>query len=114
MGNAYRLHFLATVIAGWINRYQQAIIESDDGQMSADTVYDSGTYCEAILSRGAVPTIPPRRKAKLSHAKHLPPFRADRDAVAHRIKGEGRYQCEPQAERRGRVWLQRPLWTLSY
>ena len=81
MDNAYPLHFLVTVIAGWINRYQQAVIESDDGQMSADGLYDSGTCYEAILSRGAVPTIPPRRNAKLSHAKDLPPVRAERLAT---------------------------------
>ena len=27
MGNAILLHFLATVLAGWVNRHQQAIID---------------------------------------------------------------------------------------
>ena len=40
---------------------------------------------------GAVPTIPPRRTARLSTAKDPPPFRAERDAVIQRIKDEGRY-----------------------
>jgi hypothetical protein len=60
-------------------------------QVSGDRGYDSGLCYAAILARGAVPTIPPRRNARLSTAKDPPPFRAERDAVVRRIKDGGRY-----------------------
>ena len=60
-------------------------------QVSGDRGYDSRTCYQAILDRGAVPTIPPRRNAKVSRAKDPPPFRAERDAVLRRIREEGRY-----------------------
>ena len=63
----------------------------DVNQVSGDRGYDSGTCYQAILVRGAVPTIPPRRNAKVSRAKDPPPFRAERDAVLRRIREEGRY-----------------------
>ena len=63
----------------------------DIGQVSADKAYDSATCYEAILARGAVPTIPPRRKARLSHCPGPPPARAARDEVLRCIKAEGRY-----------------------
>ncbi len=63
----------------------------DVNQVSGDRGYDSGTCYQAILARGAVPTIPPRRNAKVSRAKDPPPFRAERDAVLRRIRDEGRY-----------------------
>ena len=66
-------------------------VEGEVGQVSADKAYDSGTCYEAILARGAVPTIPPRRNARFSSAKDPPAFRAERDAVVRRIKDEGRY-----------------------
>ncbi len=66
-------------------------VEGDVGQVSGDRAYDSGTCYEAILARGAVPTIPPRRNARFSRAKDPPPFRAERDVVLRRIKNEGRY-----------------------
>ena len=66
-------------------------VEGDVGQVSGDRAYDSGTCYAAILARGAVPTIPPRRNARLSRAKDPPAFRAERDAVLRRIKDEGRY-----------------------
>jgi hypothetical protein len=66
-------------------------VEGDVGQVSADTAYDSGTCCEAILARGAVATIPPRRNARLSRAEDPPAFRAERDAVLRRIRNDGRY-----------------------
>jgi hypothetical protein len=66
-------------------------VEGDVGQVSGDRGYDSGTCYEAILARGAVPTIPPRRNARLSRAKDPPPFRAERDAVLRRIQDGGRY-----------------------
>jgi hypothetical protein len=61
------------------------------GQVCGDRAYDSGRCYEAILSRGAVPTIPPRRNAQLSTAKDPPASRLERDAVVRRIKHEGRY-----------------------
>jgi len=45
----------------------------------------------AIVARGAMSTIPPRRNARLSTAKNPPPFRASRDAVIQRMQDEGRY-----------------------
>jgi hypothetical protein len=66
-------------------------VHGDIHQVSGDRAYDSGRCYEAILARGAVPTIPPRRKARLSGTKDPPPFRAARDAVLRRIQDEGRY-----------------------
>ena len=66
-------------------------VEGDVGQVSGDRAYDSGTCYAAILARGAVPTIPPRRNARLSRAKDPPPFRLERDAVVRRIRRDGRY-----------------------
>ena len=66
-------------------------VEGEVGQVSADKVYDSGSCYEAILARGAVLTIPPRRNARFSSAKDPPASRAERDAVVRRIKDEGRY-----------------------
>jgi len=51
----------------------------------------SGACYEAILARGAVPTIPPRRNARPNRVKDPPPHRVKRDAVLRRIKEEGRY-----------------------
>jgi hypothetical protein len=66
-------------------------VEGDVSQVSGDRAYDSGTCYEAILSRGAVPTIPPRRNARFSRAKDPPRYRVERDAVLRRIRDEGRY-----------------------
>jgi hypothetical protein len=60
-------------------------------QVSDDHAYDTGACYQAILARGAVPTIPPRRNARLSTAKDPPPYRVERDAVIQRIRDEGRY-----------------------
>ncbi len=60
-------------------------------QVSADMAYDSARCYEAILARGAMPTIPPRRKARQSQCADPPPARAARDEVLRRIKAEGRY-----------------------
>ncbi len=60
-------------------------------QVCGDRAYDTGPCYQAILDRGAVPTIPLRRNARLSKAKDPPPNRAERDAVIRRIKDEGRY-----------------------
>jgi hypothetical protein len=48
-------------------------VEGDVGQVSGDEAYDSGRCYEAILARGAVPTIPPWRNARPSTAKDPPP-----------------------------------------
>ena len=45
------------------------LVTGEIGQVSADTAYDSATCYEAVLTRGAVPTIPPRRNARFSNAK---------------------------------------------
>jgi len=66
-------------------------VQDEVRQVSGDRAYDSGTCYQAILARGAVPTIPPRRNARLSTAKDPPAFRVERDAVVRRIKNEGRY-----------------------
>ena len=66
-------------------------VNGEVAQVSGDRGYDSGTCYQAILAREAVPTIPPRRNAKLSRAKDPPPFWAERDAVLRRIRDEGRY-----------------------
>jgi hypothetical protein len=66
-------------------------VEGDVGQVSGSRAYGSGTCYAAFLARGAVPTIPPRRNARLSRAKDPPPFRVERDAVVRRIRREGRY-----------------------
>jgi hypothetical protein len=66
-------------------------VEGDVAQVSADRAYDSGTCYAAILDRGAIPTIPPRRNARFSRAKDPPPFRAERDAALRRIQDQGRY-----------------------
>ena len=66
-------------------------IAGEVGQVSADTAYESATRNEAILARGAVPTIPPRRNARFSNAKDPPVAWAECDAVLHCIKERGRY-----------------------
>jgi hypothetical protein len=66
-------------------------VEGDVVQVSGDGAYDSGTCYEAILARGAIPTIPPRRNARFSRAKDPPRHRVERDSVLRRIRNEGRY-----------------------
>jgi len=60
------------------------------GQVSGDRAYDTWWCYQAILARGATPTISPRCNARLSALKDPPPFKVVRDAVLRRIKGEGR------------------------
>lgn len=52
-------------------------IPGDIAQVSADKAYDSSACYEAILNRKATPTIPPRRRARLSQSPDPP--RAARD-----------------------------------
>lgn len=66
-------------------------VEGTVSQVSGDKAYDSGSCYEAILAKGAVPTIPPRRNARLRRDKDPPPFRVARNAVLKRIGAEGRY-----------------------
>ena len=61
-------------------------------QVSGDRAYDSGVCYEAILARGALPTIPPRRNARTSRVKDPPLYRMERDAVLRRINAKGRYE----------------------
>jgi len=67
------------------------LIDGDVGQVSADGAYDGGTCYEAILARGAVSAIPPRRNARFSSAKDPPTSRAERDAVLRCVRDKGRY-----------------------
>jgi len=60
-------------------------------QASGDRAYDTWRCYQSILARGAVPTIPPRRNARLSAVKDPPSFKAVRDAVLCCIKSKGRY-----------------------
>ena len=83
-------------------------IAGEVGQVSADTAYDSATCYEAILARGAVPTIPPRRNARFSNAKDPPVARAERDAVVHCIKERGDMPGERRAGRPGRALPRTP------
>ncbi len=75
-------------------RWLPELLERTPGapyQVSADKAYDSVRCYEAILARGAMPAIPPRRKARRSQCANPPPARAARDEVLRRIKAEGRY-----------------------
>ena len=75
-------------------RHLPELLEHTPGeidQVSADKAYDSRSCYEAILDRQAKPTIPPRRRARLTQSPDPPPSRAARDDVLHRIKAEGRY-----------------------
>ena len=60
-------------------------------QVSGDKAYDSARCYEAILGRDARPTIPPRRRARLTTTPDPPPSRVARDKILRRIKSEGRY-----------------------
>ena len=60
-------------------------------QVSGDKAYDSARCYEAILDRHARPTIPPRRRARLTKTPDPPPARLARDELLRRIKADGRY-----------------------
>ena len=75
-------------------RHLPELLERTPGeieQVSADKAYDSRRCYEAILERCAKPTIPPRRRARLTQSSEPPPSRAARDDVLRHIKKEGRY-----------------------
>ena len=75
-------------------RWLPELLERTSGdlsQVSADKAYYSARCYEAVLARGAIPTIPPRRKARQSRCADPPPARAARDEVLQRIKAKGRY-----------------------
>jgi hypothetical protein len=60
-------------------------------QVSGDRGYDTRACYEAVLARGAVATIVPRRNARASAGADLPAWRAARDATLRAIEAEGRY-----------------------
>ena len=60
-------------------------------QVSADRGYDVRACYESIVSRGAVPTILPRKNARLGSGLDPPAWRAARDANLREIQTEGRY-----------------------
>jgi hypothetical protein len=67
------------------------VVRDEVGKVSGDRAYDSGPCYQAILARGAPPSIPPRRNARPSIAKDPRAHRVERDAVVRRVKDEGRY-----------------------
>jgi hypothetical protein len=67
------------------------LISGEIAQVSGDRAYDTWSSYEAILDRGATPTIPPRRTARFSTMPDPPPTRLARDAVLRSIKTHGRY-----------------------
>jgi len=66
-------------------------------QVSGDKAYDSARCYEAILGRHAKPTIPPRRRARLTNTADPPLARLARDDVLRRIKSEGRYEWRTES-----------------
>lgn len=60
-------------------------------QVSADRGYDTRACYESIVSRGAVPTIVPRKNARLGSGLDPPAWRAARDANLREIQAQGRY-----------------------
>ncbi len=68
-----------------------AHVPGQTAQVSADRAYDTERCYEAILNRGAVVTIPPRKTARASHGCDPPPWRIVRDRVLRQIKKDGRY-----------------------
>jgi hypothetical protein len=60
-------------------------------QVSGDRGYDTRAAYEAVLARGAVATIVPRRNARLGQGANPPPWRTARDATLRTIEMRGRY-----------------------
>ena len=60
-------------------------------QVSGDRGYDTGAVYEAVMACGAVPTIVPRRNARLGEGADPPPWRVARDATLRAIEVQGRY-----------------------
>jgi hypothetical protein len=60
-------------------------------QVSGDRGYDTRAAYEAVLARGAVATIVPRRNARMSEGIDPPTWRAGRDATLRAIAVQGRY-----------------------
>jgi hypothetical protein len=60
-------------------------------QVPADRGYDARACYESIVSRGAVPTILPRKNARLGSGLDPPAWRAARDANLREIQAQGRY-----------------------
>jgi Transposase DDE domain len=60
-------------------------------QVSSDRGYDTRAVYEAVLARGAVTTIVPRRNARMSDGTDPPPWRVARNATLRAIEVQGRY-----------------------
>ena len=63
----------------------------DVAQVSGDKAYDCRGCYASILERGAEPTIPPRRRARLCRDAEPPLPKAARDRVLRRIAAHRRY-----------------------
>ena len=66
-------------------------IEGPIRKVSSDTGYDTRASYEAVLDRGAVPAIIPRRNARRGERSDESPWRATRDQTLRRIRSIGRY-----------------------
>ena len=60
-------------------------------QVSGDRGYDTRAAYEAVLARGAVATIVPRRNARMSEGTDPPPWRMAHNTTLHAIEVRGRY-----------------------
>jgi hypothetical protein len=60
-------------------------------QVSGDRGYDTRAAYDAVLARGAVATIVPRRNARMSWGIDPPTWRRARDATLRAIEAQGRY-----------------------
>ena len=67
-------------------------VPGDIGQVSGDGAYDTRACYEAALERGAIVTIPPRRKAKNRPSSGGEEWRAIRNATLQQIRELGRYE----------------------
>lgn len=66
-------------------------IDDNIAQVSGDRGYDTRACYEAVLARGAIVTIVPRRNARVSGGSRPPAWRVARDATLRTIKAQGRY-----------------------
>ena len=66
-------------------------------QASGDRGYDTRAAYEAVLARGAVATIVPRRNARMTEETDPPPCRITRDATLRAIEARGRYGWRPSS-----------------
>jgi hypothetical protein len=61
------------------------------GQVSGDRGYDTGACYQAVIERGAAPTLLPRRNARLYAGNAPPAWRAARNVALRQIMAVGRY-----------------------